>query len=40
VTALSDPSEEVKKSAIVALANLDYILNSKRINKFTRMTGG
>jgi HEAT repeat protein len=40
VAALSDPSEEVKKSAVVALANLDYILNSKRINKFTRMTGG
>ena len=40
VTALSDPSEEVKKSANVALANLDYILTSKKINKFTRMTGG
>jgi HEAT repeat protein len=40
ITALSDPSEEVKKSANVALANLDYILTSKKINKFTRMTGG
>jgi HEAT repeat protein len=40
VTALSDPSGEVKKSANVALANLDYILTSKKINKFTRMTGG
>ena len=40
ITALNDPSEEVKKSAIVALANLDYILKSKKINKFTRMTGG
>ena len=40
ITALNDPSEEVKKSALVALANLDYILKSKKINKFTRMTGG
>ena len=40
ITTLNDPSEEVKKSAIVALANLDYILKSKKINKFTRMTGG
>jgi HEAT repeat protein len=38
--ALNDPSEEVKKSAIVALSNLDYIFNYKKINKFTRMTGG
>jgi len=40
VSALTDPSDEVKKSANVALANLDYILTSKKINKFTRMTGG
>jgi HEAT repeat protein len=40
LSALNDPSEEVKKSAIVALSNLDYILNYKKINKFTRMTGG
>ena len=40
LSALNDPSEEVKKSAIVALSNLDYIYNYKKINKFTRMTGG
>jgi HEAT repeat protein len=40
LSALNDPSEEVKKSAIVALSNLDYIFNYKKINKFTRMTGG
>jgi len=38
--ALNDSSEEVKKSAIVALANLDYIFKSKKINEFTRLTGG
>lgn len=38
--ALSDPSEEVRESAEVALANLDYIRAVNRINKFTRMTGG
>ncbi len=40
LSALNDPSEEVEKSAIVALSNLDYIYNYKKINKFTRMTGG
>jgi HEAT repeat protein len=40
IDALNDSSEEVKKSAIVALANLDYIAKSKKINKFTRLTGG
>lgn len=40
IDALNDSSEEVKKSAIVALANLDYISKSKKINKFTRLTGG
>jgi HEAT repeat protein len=40
VDALNDTNEEVKKSAIVALANLDYIFRSKKINKFTRLTGG
>ena len=40
ISALKDPSEEVKKSAIVALSNLDYIFNYKKMNKFTRMTGG
>ena len=38
--ALNDSSEEVKKSAIVALANLDYIFKSKKRNQFTRLTGG
>jgi deoxyhypusine monooxygenase len=38
--ALNDESEEVRKSAIIALANLDYISTMKRNNKFTRMTGG
>ena len=40
IDALNDSNEEVKKSAIVALANLDYIFRSKKINKFTRLTGG
>jgi deoxyhypusine monooxygenase len=40
LSALKDPSEEVKKSAIVALSNLDYIFNFKKKNRFTRMTGG
>ena len=40
IDALNDSHEEVKKSAIVALANLDYIIRSKKINKFTRLTGG
>lgn len=38
--ALSDESEEVRESAMVALANLDYIRAVKRTNRFTRMTGG
>lgn len=38
--ALSDGSEEVRESAMVALANLDYIRAVNRNNKFTRMTGG
>jgi deoxyhypusine monooxygenase len=40
IDALNDSNEEVKKSAIVALANIDYIFRSKKINKFTRLTGG
>ena len=40
IEALNDSSEEVKKSAIVALANLDYIFKSKKRNQFTRLTGG
>ena len=38
--ALNDESEEVRESAIIALANLDYVSTIKRNNKFTRMTGG
>jgi deoxyhypusine monooxygenase len=38
--ALSDVSEEVRESAEVALANLDYIKAVNRTSKFTRMTGG
>ncbi|HEX2013712.1 MAG TPA: HEAT repeat domain-containing protein [Nitrososphaera sp.] len=38
--ALSDKSEEVRESAVIALANLDYIRAVNRNNRFTRMTGG
>jgi len=38
--ALMDESEEVRESAMVALANLDYIRTVKRNNKFTKLTGG
>ena len=38
--ALKDESEEVRESAEVALANLDYIKNVNRTSKFTKMTGG
>lgn len=38
--ALADKSEEVRESAMVALANLDYIKKVNRISKFTKMTGG
>lgn len=38
--ALSDENEEVRESAMVALANLDYIRSVNRNNKFTRLTGG
>ncbi len=38
--ALSDESDEVRDSAVVALANLDYIRTVNRRNKFTSMTGG
>ena len=38
--ALNDESEEVRDSAAVALANLDYIKAVNRRNQFTRMTGG
>jgi deoxyhypusine monooxygenase len=39
-SALADESEEVRDSAVVALANLDYIKAVNRRNDFTRMTGG
>jgi deoxyhypusine monooxygenase len=38
--ALSDESEEVRDSAVLAIANLDYIKTVNRRNQFTRMTGG
>ncbi len=38
--ALNDESKEVQESALIALANLDYISHVKRNNKFTKMTGG
>ncbi len=38
--ALKDESEEVRESAVVALANLDYIKSSNSNGRFTKMTGG
>jgi HEAT repeat protein len=38
--ALSDESQEVRESARIALANLDYISSSERKGKFARLTGG
>ncbi len=38
--ALDDERQEVQESAMVALANLDYVSYVKRSNKFTKMTGG
>lgn len=38
--ALNDENEEVRQSAVIALANIDYIKNTNRINLFTKMTGG
>jgi HEAT repeat protein len=38
--ALEDESEEVRESAVVALANLDYIKATNRTSEFTKMTGG
>ena len=40
IVALGDSSEEVRESALVALANLEYISRMKRKNAFTKMTGG
>ena len=38
--ALKDESEEVRESAVVALANLDYIKTMNSNNRLTKMTGG
>jgi deoxyhypusine monooxygenase len=38
--ALGDESEEVRESAKIALANIDYVARMKRYNKFCKMTGG
>jgi len=39
--ALNDESEEVRESAVVALANLDYIKATNRVDSlFSKMTGG
>ena len=38
--ALDDESDEVRESAKIALANLDYISGIKRKGKFARLTGG
>jgi deoxyhypusine monooxygenase len=38
--ALADESVEVRESAKIALANLDYISSFKRNGKFTKLTGG
>jgi HEAT repeat protein len=38
--ALADESLEVRESAKIALANLDYIMRTKRRGKFAQLTGG
>lgn len=38
--ALEDESEEVRESAVVALANLDYIKTTSSSSRFIKMTGG
>ena len=38
--ALCDESHEVRESAKIALANLDYISSIRRKGKFARLTGG
>jgi HEAT repeat protein len=38
--ALADESHEVRESARIALANLDYISSIKRKGKFSKLTGG
>lgn len=40
IKALNDDSIEVRESAAIALANLDYLAYTKSKSKFTRMTGG
>jgi deoxyhypusine monooxygenase len=35
-----DESEEVRESAMVALANLDYIKSTSSNSRFIKMTGG
>jgi HEAT repeat protein len=38
--ALTDESQEVRESAKIALANLDYISSVNRKGKFSQLTGG
>ncbi len=40
IKALNDERIEVRESAVIALANLDYLAYSKSKSRFTRMTGG
>lgn len=40
IKALNDEIIEVRESAVIALANLDYLAYSKSKSRFTRMTGG
>jgi HEAT repeat protein len=40
IDALRDESKEVRDSAVVALANLDYIKATNHNSRFTKMTGG
>jgi HEAT repeat protein len=39
-SALKDESIEVRESAVVALANLDYIRGTRSNSRFVKMTGG
>jgi HEAT repeat protein len=40
ISALNDPDEEVRESAKIALANLDYIASANGNTVFSKMTGG
>jgi HEAT repeat protein len=40
IGALNDPKEEVRESAKIALANLDYIATASGNTEFSKMTGG